>query len=186
VLDDVLVNCDAVRAKAAVKVLCDFANDGHQLLVFTCHEHLLKIFENFHADVRRLPLRAELQDEDEVSVPMPVFQSEPVAEEAAEEEPAASVLSNLFPEPEPEPPAAEDEIDELLDAPALEEPVYEEPAEPVYEYVPAPANLHGEDGWYEEAPDESHVREPFAELLQHAGRKSSGLSLYERTWEAAD
>ena len=40
VLDDVLVNFDADRAKAAAAVLRDFAAAGHQLLVFTCHEHI--------------------------------------------------------------------------------------------------------------------------------------------------
>ncbi len=38
-LDDVLVNFDAERAKAAAAVLRDFAAAGHQLLIFTCHEH---------------------------------------------------------------------------------------------------------------------------------------------------
>ncbi len=42
VLDDVLVNFDADRAKAAAAVLRDFAAAGHQLLVFTCHEHILE------------------------------------------------------------------------------------------------------------------------------------------------
>ena len=41
-LDDVLVNFDAERAKAAAAVLRDFAAAGHQLLVFTCHEHILQ------------------------------------------------------------------------------------------------------------------------------------------------
>ena len=40
VLDDVLVNFDAPRAKAAALVLRDFARAGHQLLIFTCHEHI--------------------------------------------------------------------------------------------------------------------------------------------------
>ena len=45
VLDDVLVNFDAERAKAAAAVLRDFAAEGHQLLVFTCHEHIHKLFK---------------------------------------------------------------------------------------------------------------------------------------------
>ncbi len=44
VLDDVLVNFDAERAKAAAAVLGDFAAAGHQLLVFTCHEHIAGLF----------------------------------------------------------------------------------------------------------------------------------------------
>ena len=55
VLDDVLVNFDADRAKAAAAVLRDFAAAGHQLLVFTCHEHIQKLFKSLKAPVGRLP-----------------------------------------------------------------------------------------------------------------------------------
>ncbi|HET6879238.1 MAG TPA: AAA family ATPase, partial [Pirellulales bacterium] len=43
VLDDVLVNFDAKRARAAANVLREFAEEGHQVLLFTCHEHLWKL-----------------------------------------------------------------------------------------------------------------------------------------------
>ncbi len=59
VLDDVLVNFDADRAKAAAAVLRDFAAAGHQLLVFTCHEHILKLFKSLKVPVSRLPDNAE-------------------------------------------------------------------------------------------------------------------------------
>ncbi len=55
VLDDVLVNFDNVRAEAAATVLRDFANEGHQLLLFTCHEHIGRIFKQLDVDVRQLP-----------------------------------------------------------------------------------------------------------------------------------
>ncbi len=55
ILDDVLVNFDGHRALAAVEVLRDFAAEGHQLLVFTCHEHVAQLFKNLRLDVRRLP-----------------------------------------------------------------------------------------------------------------------------------
>ncbi|HTQ39604.1 MAG TPA: AAA family ATPase [Pirellulales bacterium] len=55
VLDDVLVNFDTHRAAAAVQVLHNFARRGHQLLVFTCHEHLARLFKHHRMDVRRLP-----------------------------------------------------------------------------------------------------------------------------------
>jgi uncharacterized protein YhaN len=45
ILDDVLVNFDAERAKAAAQVLRDFAAAGHQMLVFTCHEHIAKLLQ---------------------------------------------------------------------------------------------------------------------------------------------
>jgi uncharacterized protein YhaN len=62
VLDDVLVNFDAERARAAAAVLRDFAAAGHQLLVFTCHEHLASLFESLDVHVRRLPSNADLSE----------------------------------------------------------------------------------------------------------------------------
>ena len=59
VLDDVLVNFDAERAKAAAAVFRDFAAAGHQLLVFTCHEHIQKLFKSLRVPVQRLPSHAE-------------------------------------------------------------------------------------------------------------------------------
>ncbi|MGC4004750.1 MAG: hypothetical protein QM811_17190 [Pirellulales bacterium] len=55
VLDDVLVNFDNIRAEAAATVLRDFAAAGHQMLLFTCHEHIGRIFKLLNVDVRRLP-----------------------------------------------------------------------------------------------------------------------------------
>ncbi len=60
VLDDVLVNFDAERARAAAAALRDFAAAGHQLLFFTCHEHLASLFESLDVHVRRLPSNADL------------------------------------------------------------------------------------------------------------------------------
>jgi len=59
VLDDVLVNFDAARAKAAAAVLRDFAAAGHQVLVFTCHEHILKLFKSLKVPVSLLPDNAQ-------------------------------------------------------------------------------------------------------------------------------
>ncbi len=57
VLDDVLVNFDARRARSAAVVLRDFANAGHQMLMFTCHQHIMQIFEAAGAEIRLLPIR---------------------------------------------------------------------------------------------------------------------------------
>jgi hypothetical protein len=57
VLDDVLVNFDSGRVRLAAEVLCDFAKSGHQLIMFTCHEHITDIFEDASADIRVLPHR---------------------------------------------------------------------------------------------------------------------------------
>ncbi len=55
VLDDVLVNFDQDRAAAAAEVLRDFAAEGHQLLVFTCHEHIFKLFKALRVATQILP-----------------------------------------------------------------------------------------------------------------------------------
>ena len=57
VLDDVLVNFDTERVRCAAKVLCEFARQGHQVIMFTCHEHITDIFEDAGGQVRLLPSR---------------------------------------------------------------------------------------------------------------------------------
>jgi hypothetical protein len=59
VLDDVFVNFDNERSKAAAAVLQDFADGGRQVFVFTCHEHILKLFKSRKATIIRLPERGE-------------------------------------------------------------------------------------------------------------------------------
>jgi len=59
ILDDVLVNFDIERARAAAQVLRDFAAQGHQMLVFTCHEHIAKLFRGLKAPVNELPGNSE-------------------------------------------------------------------------------------------------------------------------------
>ena len=59
VLDDVLVNFDSIRATHAAKVLRDFASLGHQVIMFTCHEHIMKIFHGIDVQVRVLPTQGQ-------------------------------------------------------------------------------------------------------------------------------
>jgi hypothetical protein len=59
ILDDVLVNFDSQRAKAAAAVLRDFAAAGQQVLVFTCHEHIFKLFKSLRVASVCLPDNAE-------------------------------------------------------------------------------------------------------------------------------
>lgn len=109
-LDDVLVNFDVDRAKAAATVLRDFAS-AHQLLIFTCHEHIARLFQSLKVEVGRLPSnggplemplempvkkpgRRKPRIEEPEPEPIPEPEPEPVAEVAAEPEPA----------PLPEPP----------------------------------------------------------------------------------
>jgi hypothetical protein len=84
ILDDVFVNFDAERTKIAVSVLGDFARQGHQLLVFTCHEHIWRLFTDVKADTRRVPDR---------------FNKNTVMEEPAVAPPPVAEL------PDPEPPS---------------------------------------------------------------------------------
>lgn len=60
VLDDVLVNFDDSRAQAAAEVLQEFTKQGHQVLVFTCHEHIARIFKRLDVDVRELPVNGRV------------------------------------------------------------------------------------------------------------------------------
>lgn len=57
VLDDVLVNFDVDRTVAAGEVLVDFARSGHQIFVFTCHDHIVRVFQDLDAELRDLPQR---------------------------------------------------------------------------------------------------------------------------------
>ncbi|MEM9588202.1 MAG: AAA family ATPase [Planctomycetota bacterium] len=59
VLDDVLVNFDGDRAMHAARTLQTFAELGHQVMMFTCHEHIVEIFHEIGAEVRQLPPQGE-------------------------------------------------------------------------------------------------------------------------------
>ena len=88
VLDDVLVNFDDGRAQIAASVLTEFARDGHQLFVFTCHEHVWEMFKELRVDVRRLPVRYEdqvVEEEPIVIGPEADTEPEPAVEEPIEE-----------------------------------------------------------------------------------------------------
>jgi uncharacterized protein YhaN len=87
VLDDVLVNFDDRRAAIAAEVLTDFAKQGHQLLVFTCHEHVWELFKELRVDVRRLPARFD--EPEELILEEASAENEAVAdEEPSDNEPA--------------------------------------------------------------------------------------------------
>jgi uncharacterized protein YhaN len=55
VLDDVLVNFDTRRSLAAARLLRDYAADGQQVLLFTCHEHVADMFRALDVAVQALP-----------------------------------------------------------------------------------------------------------------------------------
>jgi len=162
VLDDVLVNFDSTRAKAAAKVLREFAAAGHQVLIFTCHEHMVKMFKSLRVDTRTLPDNsAAVQltvtpEPEKVEKPKrtrkkakPKKQPEPVEEPIEIEEPVAAD-EELELEPLPaEPP---------VEAP-VEEPVVVVEEEPVdltaaVEYDEADWEEVDEEEWEEEELEE--------------------------------
>ena len=119
VLDDVLVNFDAERAQAAAELLRDFAQAGHQLLVFTCHEHVFELFQSLDVPAAQLPSNAkpnpaavcltevEKPKRRRASKPKPAAVIEPVVE-APIEEPVEELEEDIAGEPE------EDSLDDEL------------------------------------------------------------------------
>lgn len=55
VLDDILVNFDQLRTEAALETLLELAEQGHQLLFFTCHLHLAHLLESRGVEPTWLP-----------------------------------------------------------------------------------------------------------------------------------
>jgi ABC-type Mn2+/Zn2+ transport system ATPase subunit/nucleotidyltransferase/DNA polymerase involved in DNA repair len=75
ILDDVFVTSDDARANAAVMLLTELAQQGQQILFFTCQKDVRDLFARFNADVRTFDYRAELPK------PAPIIQppiSQPV------------------------------------------------------------------------------------------------------------
>ncbi len=129
ILDDVFVNFDAGRTKIAVSVLREFAREGHQLLVFTCHEHVWQLFGEVKADTRRIPNRYNKNEE--IVEPELEPEPEPVAElPAPEPEPTFDGMDATERVPEPEPVAVVEEVITVYDrepaplAPHLDEVEY--------------------------------------------------------------
>ncbi len=133
VLDDVLVNFDLDRAKAAAVVLRDFARQGHQVFIFTCHEHIAELFKTLRAQVRQLPSSMVVKPDYSRGEPAPPAEveraqdmpEEPLPEPVLPLERAPLVLQAVA-LPAEEPPAAV-----LIEPPVLR-------AEPVTEPEPVP------------------------------------------------
>ncbi len=159
VLDDVLVNFDAHRARSAAKVLRDFAELGHQVVMFTCHEHIMKMFHQIGVQVRVLPQQGQ-------------------PGEALIYYPEADELQNLPPiHFEPEVATESEELDEepteFVAPPLVAEPVVEvvkprsQPLRVEREMPEVLPEVHRL--WYEEDPDDalaSYVEEPSLDAEQ--------------------
>jgi uncharacterized protein YhaN len=123
VLDDVLVNFDGERALHAAETLRTFAELGHQVMMFTCHEHIVEIFHSIGVEVRQLPpqgtpgratvlLPEEEEEYEDDYVEDQAYDEEPEVEEEVavdvetptEPEPAPPPIVVVKSEPEPEPP----------------------------------------------------------------------------------
>ncbi len=93
VLDDVLVNFDVERTVAAAEVLVDFARSGHQILIFTCHDHIVRVFQDLDVELRDLPQReAALAIPTAAATPVPTAKTvaKPVAKRQARAIPVAA------------------------------------------------------------------------------------------------
>ena len=143
VLDDVLVNFDAVRAQRAAKVLNEFAADGHQLLIFTCHEHMWQMFKSLDADCRRLPGRMgqTLAEAEPIVDVLPEVVVEEFVEEFIEPTPAPKPKKKRKPKPvvvETPEPMPEPTAPEFYDYPFVEKIEQEVVAKTQVEVAPAP------------------------------------------------
>lgn len=123
VFDDVLVNLDKRRAEAAARVFREFAVDGKQIMMFTCHEHIQKQFEDIHVEVRLIPERNK-----------PAVEPEKPKRRRKEMPKPAAELPPPLPPPmvpdEPEMPRYIVDPNRLFSRAAQEEPIYD------------PTNLH--------------------------------------------
>ncbi|MCL2624825.1 MAG: hypothetical protein FWD31_14270, partial [Planctomycetaceae bacterium] len=87
VMDDVLVNFDTRRAYATAKTLLEFSQggpNGRQIFLFTCHEHICRMFHSLNVPVRVLPSFAA--ETKHIRIAMPRIK-EPPPEETAVVEP---------------------------------------------------------------------------------------------------
>ncbi|MCR9229785.1 MAG: DUF4332 domain-containing protein [bacterium] len=85
ILDDVLVNFDQERTRAAIKTLSAVAAKGQQILLFTCHLHLTQLFEEQGITAVRLPASDVTRSHAPEVIPTTVVE-EVVDEEIEEDE----------------------------------------------------------------------------------------------------
>lgn len=135
VLDDVLVNFDRDRAIHAARTLKTFAELGHQVMMFTCHEHIVDIFHDIDVEVRLMPVHGE---PGRASVLLPEVVEEETYEEPEYSQPEYEVedveeeVMEIEPEPLPEPEPAPEPVAVKPPAPQPVEtqPVVTEPFDP--------------------------------------------------------
>ncbi len=176
VLDDVLVNFDTVRANNAAKVLRDFASLGHQVVMFTCHEHIMRMFDTIGVQVRVLPAHGQ-------SGEAKIYQANmaPVAAESPKYLAPPEIVIERTPMPAPisfvqEPVVAPSNVELAMPSEPyvpisvpIPEPIVIQPKElaPMAEFEPAdvpepPALI--DHLWYDEELDEEPIDSPIERL----------------------
>ena len=155
VLDDVLVNFDRDRAIHAARTLQTFAQLGHQVMMFTCHEHIVDIFHDIEVEVRLLPAQGE-PGRATILLPEEEYEEEYIEEDEEEDVEEEVLVETEEPESEPEPMVvALPESDPVVMEVPQEEPVKpKRKPRPVVNYVePEPIELPPEKIFHEREPD---------------------------------
>lgn len=164
VLDDVLVNFDRDRAMHAARTLQTFAELGHQVMMFTCHEHIVDIFHEIGVEVRQMPAQGE---PGRAFVLEPEYEEE-VEYEEEEEEPEAfveEIVEEVEPEPEPTPEPEPEPVAPVVAEVEVPEPVVVavEPPKPKPKPKPSPRKPAPEPEPVEEYFYEEEVEEYVAD-----------------------
>jgi uncharacterized protein YhaN len=153
VLDDVFVNFDRQRTLHAAETLRDFAALGHQVLMFTCHDHITEIFDRVGVQIRLLPAQGR-PGEAKVWRPAIELAPEPAVildelEEEPMEEVAPAVVTTELPEVKEQPVA----VNVVEETPVVVETVAPSPPRERRRRVTAPQKpTTVERFWYEDLP----------------------------------
>lgn len=183
VLDDVLVNFDAERAEAAAELLRDFAAAGHQVLVFTCHEHILQRFESLQVAVCRLPDNAQTD-------PPPVALRQPAKKRSRRgRKPAAKPAAN-HPEDRRARVSAAEEHEAVPGEIADDQPSDDRFVEPLDAEVAWDEDADDEngplDGDFLDAEDAPDPEQPDSEEEEHEPLEDSEEEEGQDDWEEDD
>ncbi|QDT93921.1 DUF4332 domain-containing protein [Gimesia algae] len=92
VLDDVLVNFDQNRTQAAIETLISVAKKGQQILFFTCHLHLTRLFEEQGTHPVWLTDESTTQETSSPEISKSAVQSELQLQSASSTQSPAAVL----------------------------------------------------------------------------------------------
>ena len=173
ILDDVLVNFDRDRAMHAARTLKTFSELGHQVMMFTCHEHIVDIFQDIDVEVRMMPEqgvpgRAEILLPEETEYEEEeVVEEEDVEEEAImEHEPEPEPVMIQPPEPEPKPTPKIVYVERKIPRPQPRDPEPKpEPAQRPKKVKPNPEPVYKEPSYSERRYEEPEYVEEVVEYV---------------------